>query len=108
MTNGLQSLPAWYDDFKRIFQYDKNDTTIIVEGGLTSGSCGAQFMTNQPKVIAIHLESLNETEEIKVTGHKRVMGVAESLSDFSDCIHMSVKIALGFSPPLKLHSFDWY
>ena len=45
IRTGVVTLRAWPDVFTRVFQYDGTDNkTIIVDGGLVAGACGAPYI----------------------------------------------------------------
>lgn len=66
IRSSLTDLVIWSDDYHRVLQYDKNSTQIVVAGGLYRGSCGSPYVNHRGKVVALHLESDNEGENMSL------------------------------------------
>ncbi len=94
----LATLQIWADDYKRIQQYDRGDTRVIVEGGLYRGSCGGPYVDHDGLVVAMHVASMNEGENISLVkskvGKKRkkpTMDDLQSLRSSVNDLHASVR-----------------
>jgi hypothetical protein len=99
--NAFYELRIWTDDYANVLQYDGNK--ILMPGGLVRGSCGAPYINHQNEVVAMHLSSIHEGEELSYTKLKknryqynqkeinqRVDELSDSLTDLSD-VHQSIR-----------------
>jgi hypothetical protein len=94
----LATLQIWADIYKRIQQYDRGETRVIVEGGLYRGSCGGPYVDHDGLVVAMHVSSMNEGENISLVkskvGKKRkrvTMDDLQSLRSSVYDLHASVR-----------------
>lgn len=111
-VSSLRTMRLWVEDFSKIFQYDEN--TVIVDGGLYRGSCGAPYIATDGLVIGMHLASEHEGRNVSLTTRKRnrssmevgktIVDVAESVTDLAD-VHASVKVGLVLSKITEITLF---
>lgn len=62
----VTDLAIWPDEYHRVLQYDRNDTNIVVSGGLYLGCCGCPYVNRAGKVVAMHLASDNEGQNVSL------------------------------------------
>lgn len=90
--NSFRELKIWRDDYKPVLQYEEKK--ILLDGGLYRGSCGAPYIDRDNKVVALHLSSMHEGQDISVTKKKRTLkNLEEFMTDQSD-IHNSIREGL--------------
>lgn len=107
--NPITNLEIWAENYKSVLQYDKPDkTSVLVEGRLYRGSCGAPYITRNGLVLGMHLYSMHEGKDYSAT-KKRTLSrltmktlemttdkISDSISDLAD-VHASIKGGLVLS-----------
>ena len=84
LINDIRDLKIWPDEYRRILQYDDNETQLIVDGGLYRGSCGSPYLDHRGKVVAIHLSSFHEGRNLSLVkptlGKRRIAASTSALT----------------------------
>lgn len=69
--NSFLTLHIWVDEYRRVLQYDRpQNTNLIVDGGLYRGSCGSPYLNHHGKVVALHLGSEHEGQNVSLVKAK--------------------------------------
>lgn len=80
----VNDLGIWPDDYHRVLQYDRNETQIVVDVGLYRGSCGSPYVNSREKVVAMHLGSDNEGENVSLVKPVRKAAKSASVATLTD------------------------
>jgi hypothetical protein len=101
--NPFTNLVIWAESYKSVLQYDKTDeTSVLVEGGLYRGSCGAPYITRNGFVLGMHLFSMHEGKDYSAPKKRALSKItiqalelttdktSDSVSDLAD-IHSLIK-----------------
>jgi hypothetical protein len=93
-VNSFRELKIWASEYELVLQFEEEDKKIFLDGGLYRGSCGAPYIDENNKVVALHLASLNEGREFSYTKKKRtIKDLEEVMTDQSD-VHHSIREGL--------------
>jgi hypothetical protein len=83
LIHEMRDLKIWPDEYRRVLQYDDNETKLIADGGLYRGSCGSPYL-NHRKVVAMHLSSFHEGRNVSLVkptlGKRRIAASTTSLT----------------------------
>eukprot|EP01036_Dinobryon_divergens_P024102 gene24102-32519_t len=89
LTNPFEDIAIWPDEFKRILQYDRNNSVILVKSGLYRGSCGCLYVSQSGEVVALHTESMHEGRNISAVKstkkkNKKKRSIAEMTAEVDE------------------------
>ena len=88
LTNPFEDIAIWPDEFKRILQYDRNNSVILVKSGLYRGSCGCLYVSQSGEVVALHTESMHEGRNISAVKstkkNKKKLSIAEMTAEVDE------------------------
>lgn len=71
MANAFEEMYIWAGDYERVLQYDKKGTTVLVNGGLYRGSCGAPYVNHKGWVVALHVSSMHEGRNVSLVKKRK-------------------------------------
>lgn len=93
-------LNIYSDDYRRVRQYDGQGLKkIYIDRGLYKGACGGPFVSHDGRVVALHLASEHEGNDISIAKTKKnpsenfladkMDAIHEDLSNLSDSVYAS-------------------